>query len=286
MVSGIQESNKTSMKFSIITISFLIVLFACKPAKKIQKVAEVTSTSDTIKVFADKRIELKDTAVTGKNIYNKVISSKINFTTFSAKAKIAYSSKEENQDATVYIRIKNDSAIWLSLRGPLGIEGFRVLITKDSVKVMNLLKKNVQYTNIGFLQQFTGIPFDFSALQDLIIGNPVFTDSNVLSYTTQNNNQLQLLMQGFIFKHLFTGDITNYKVLRSTLNDPDVKTNRTCDIFYNDYENSDGNLFSTKRRIFVESTQLNCNINLDFKQNNFNQPVTFPFNIPRNYKRL
>ena len=64
----------------------------------------------------------------------------------------------------------------------------------------------------------------------------------------------------------------------------DVLRNRTCDITYDEYKLIEGRTFSTKRRITVaEKSKLD--INLEFKQVNFDQSLDFPFNIPKNYKR-
>src|SRR5215210_372051 len=178
------------MKILTVISCLSIVMFSCRPAKKVQKIQEAISKVDTTPVIVIKDNKATDSAALIKDVYNKVIKNKIDFTTFNAKVRVAYSGKEGGDEATAYIRLKKDSAMWLSLRGALGIEGFRVLITKDSVKVMNLLKKNVQFRSIGYLQEVTDLPFDFATLQDLVVGNPVFIDSNVISYKVNNNNQL------------------------------------------------------------------------------------------------
>ena len=276
------------MKIVFVFISLLIIVFACTPAKKIQRTSEAISNAkiDTTPVAATSEAKAADSAQLVKDVFDKVLKNKINFTTFNAKVKAAYNSKEGNEDATAYVRIKKDSVIWLSLRGPLGIEGFRILITKDSVKVINLLKKNVQLRSISFLQEFAGIPFDFSALQDLIVGNPVFIDSNIQSYNLDNEKHLQVLVTGTFFKNLITADNGNYKIVNSKLDDINPAIRRTCNISYSDYENSSAVLFSTKRNISLEADQSKSDINLDFKQYSFNQPLTFPFTVRTNYKRL
>ncbi len=265
-------------------------MFSCKSAGKFQKTRETVSRVDTSSVVAakDNKIAdiatvIKDSASLIKEVYNKFIDNKINFTTFNAKVRVAYNDKDGGDEATAFIRIKKDTAIWLSLRGPLGIEGVRVLITPDSVKVMNLLKKYVQYRSINFLQQLTGLPLDFSALQNIVIGNPVFIDSNISSYISDSNH-LQILMTGKLFKHLATIDNYDYKIIESRLDDIN-NVNRTCDIVYSGYDNVSGVPFSTQRKIsLINESKLD--INLNFKQYAFNQPVTFPFNISGNYKRL
>ncbi len=261
----------------------LMFFVACRPAKKVQKIEQAISKSDTTTVTVVSKVERPDSSLISHALYKKVLQNKIDFKTFSAKVRVEYNGSDGGDEATAFIRMQKDSLVWLSLRGALGIEGFRVLISKDSVKVMNLLKKQIQYRTISFLQDVTQLPFDFTTLQDLIVGNPVFLDSNIASYKENPDNELLILMLGKIFKHLITLNNTNYKILHSKLDDIDVTKNRTCDISFENYDASSGILFSTKRRISVaEKSKLD--INLDFKQFAFNQPVTFPFNIQKNYK--
>ncbi|WP_018617503.1 DUF4292 domain-containing protein [Segetibacter koreensis] len=265
--------------FLLVTIS----MFSCKTAGKLQKTTGVISKVDTTPVAVTDTLKTVDSAELIKEVYNKAIKNKIDFNTFNAKARVVYNDKDGGDEATAFIRVKKDSAIWLSLRGPLGIEGFRVLITTDSIKVMNLLKKYVQYRSIDFLQQLTGLPLDFTALQDIVVGNPVFIDSNISSYMSDSNH-LQILMTGKLFKHLATLDNNDYKIVESKLDDLNDE-NRTCDIAYSGYDNTSGVPFSTERKISL-ADQSKLNIDLNFKQYVFNQPLTFPFNISENYKRL
>lgn len=261
-------------------------MFACRPAKNIQKTENVIPRVDTVVISENKSENQKPVVESShEDVFEKINKNKILFSSFNAKARIQYEGNEGGDDATAFIRLKKDSIIWLSLRGPLGIEGFRVLITKDSVKIMDLLKKNVQYRTIDFLQEITGIPFDFSTLQDFIVGNPVFIDRNIISYKAAENNTLLVLMQGSFFKNLVSLDNNDFKILHSQLTDVDVTKNRTSDITFSDYENTAGAMFSSRRKISV-TDKSKMNISVDFKQYSFNQSLTFPFNTPRNYKRL
>jgi hypothetical protein len=276
-------------------------VFACRPAKNVQKIEETVVKKDTIiktdsvpPVIVSDKAESKVSVVDSnakkigsdtKEIFEKIVKNKIPFNSFNARVRVQYQANGDGEDATAYIRLKRDSLMWISLRGPLGIEGFRVLITRDSVKVMDLLKKTFQLRTIDYLQEITGIPFDFFTLQDFVIGNPIFIDSNIVSYKAGENNELLVLMDGSYFKNLVSLDNTDFKILHSKLVDVDTVRNRTSDISFADFQNSAGVLFSTKRKISVaEKSKLD--INLDFKQYSFNQSLTFPFNIPKNYKRL
>ncbi len=271
------------MKTIAFTIVIIVTIASCRPAKKVQHIEEAISKKDTSTRVIVNPEKVVDSLALVKNIIADITKKRIDFTTFTGKVKIEYEGKENSDQATAYVRMQKDSLIWVSLTGALGIEGIRVLINKDSVKLMNKLQKTVQYRSIAYLQELTEVPFDFYALQDMIIGNPVFLDSNIVSYQS-NGKELLVLMVGNVFKHLITLQNNDFKVLHSKLDDIDATRNRTCDITYDGYENAGDFNFSTKRKITV-AEKAKLDINLDFKSYNFNKPQDYPFNIPKNYKR-
>ncbi|MDB5230677.1 MAG: hypothetical protein JWN76_1482 [Chitinophagaceae bacterium] len=263
-------------------ITFVTVLITgCHTAKKAQRIEEAISKKDTVQAVVITKATPVDSIAIGRNLIQRVNAHTIDFNTFSAKVKVAYEDKDDNGQGTANFRMKRDSIIWVSLTGPLNVEAFRAFITKDSIILMNVLKKTVQYRSISYLQDLVQIPFDFKTLQNLIVGNPIFLDNNVVSYKVKENETL-VLMVGQLFKNLLTLD-NNATVLHSKLDDLDAARNRTCDITYSDYQSANGFMFSTKRKLTVaENNRLN--IDMDFKKFEFNPPLTFPFNIPKNYK--
>lgn len=270
------------MKKMIYLVLILLVEFGCRPAKKVQKIEDAISKKDTTQTVVIPPEKSVDSFSLVKNIIDNIDRIQhIDFSTFSAKVKVDYEGKDDGGQATAYLRMQKDSVIWISLRGALGIEGVRLLIEKDHVELMNFLKKTVQYRKISYLQDLTDIPLDFSTLQAIIIGNPVFIDSNIVSYRN-SGNQLLVLMVGNLFKNLLTLDNTDYRILHTKLDDVDPMRNRTCDITFDGYEKVNDFYFSTIRKISVAEKE-KLDVNLQFKQYSFNQPESFPFNIPKNY---
>jgi len=269
------------LRIFYITICLFVMFAACRPVKKVQRIGEVITTKDSVsKTVVQPALE--DSSVLVKNIINQLTTQRIDFTTFSAKVKMDYDGGEGNGQVTAYLRMQKDSIIWLSLTGALGIEGFRVMITKDSVKIMNKLAKVIQYRPISYLQEVTQVPVDFYSLQDILIGNPVYLDTNILSYQS-NNNTLLVLMAGSVFKNLLTLDKDNLRILHSKLDDVNPVKNRTADITYDNYEKVNDFYFSTVRKISVaEKSKLD--VDLEFKQYDFDKQQSFPFNIPKNYR--
>ena len=266
-------------RLAFISISFMLLLAACRPVKKVQRIGEVITTKDTSTTITLNKpaVTATDSAVVIRNILKSLDTQRIDFKTFSAKVKMDYDGSEGNGQATVYLRMQKDSLIWLSLTGALGIEGYRVIITKDSVKLMNKLAKVVQYRSISYLQNLTHVPINFYSMQDILIGNPLYLDSNIVSYQ-YNNNNLLILMAGTVFKNLLTLGKDDLRILHSKLDDVEPARNRTADITYSDYTKVKNFNFSTVRKISIaEKTKLD--IDLEFKQYNFDDPQSFPFSI-------
>ena len=258
-------------------------LTSCRSTKKIQT---AISKRDTTAVVitppgADKR---NDTIQMIHSTLSKLDSNHVYFKTFSAKVNVDYTGSDgKKYNVNANIRMYKDSAIWVAVNALLGIDAMRLFITKDSVKLLDKLNKTYTARSVDYLQEVTSLPLDLQNLQNLIIGNPVFLDSNVVSWSV-NNNQISMLSIGDLFKNLITLDENDKTLLHSKLDDKDPARNRTADLTYSDYENKKGPWFSTKRRIVVaEKNRLD--IKLDFKQYDFNGDVSFPFSIPKNYDR-
>lgn len=280
-----QGFNKTRQMKNLFfyVLAIISMASACRGTKQLTKAIAKQDTSQAPIVIAS----VVDSAKLLRDMYAKVNTNRMDdYTTFSAKIKVTYEAQDgEKNDVKAYIRMHKDSLIWISLTGSfLDIEGARILITPDSVKVMNKLKDYYQLRSIAFLQDMTDIPLDFKGLQDMIIGNPIFVDTNIVSFKNKGQ-ELLILSIGKIFKNLITLD-GNALMSHSKLDDVDqVFHSRTCDITLEDYEATiNGKYFSTKREIIVtEKSKLD--IQLKFKQFSFNEALTYPFNIPKNYKR-
>ncbi|MGG9971358.1 DUF4292 domain-containing protein [Ferruginibacter sp. SUN002] len=257
-----------------------IFFTSCRSAKKIQTAINKKDSSTVVitnPVVNDSALFVKQTMDTLKSKY-------IDYKTFAAKVKVEYEdSKGKQPNVTAYVHIIKDSVVWVSMYATIfNIEAFRVLITKDSVFLVDKINKEVQLRSLDYLQEITAIPFDFTTLQDLLVGNPIFMSDSLVSYR-KTDDRLLLASVGQYFKHLLTLD-TNNVVLHSKLDDVDITRNRTADITYDEYENKEGVNFSTFREITV-SEKNKLDIQLKYKQYEFNKDLSVSFNIPKNYKR-
>lgn len=283
-VLDIQANNKKSAALPkgtwIIFLIMILSLYACRSTKKIQS-AIVKKDTVAIPVAVVDRSK-DDSVLFIQKHYDSIIQNKINYTTFSGKVDVEYRDGDgKKYDVNAVIRMYKDSVIWVSVTAILGIEGLRAYITKDSVKLLNKQDKVYTARSVSYLQEVTALPLNLSTLQDLLVGNPVFLEPRIVSYSTSPGT-ISLLSLGDFFKNLFTISADNKLTISSKLDDVEEMRNRTCYLSYEDYETKKGPNFSTRRSINV-SEKKKLDIKLNYRQYEFNETLNFPFNVPKSY---
>ena len=270
------------MKKLIIILAAIVWLASCRSTRAIGKAVGKKDTTETVSVVLP--ANGIDTQQLIRTTLQLIDSNRINYQTFNAKVGVDYKGTDgKGHGVNASVRMYKDSLIWVSANAILGIEAMRVLVTRDSVKLLNKLDKVYSARSISYLQELTSLPLNLYTLQEMIIGNPVFLDSNVIRFSAAGG-VINLLSLGEFFKNLLTLNETDKTIILSKLDDANPLRSRTAYLSYADYENKKGPLFATKRQIVV-SEKGRLEILLDYKNYSFNEPVEFPFSIPKNYKR-
>lgn len=137
-------------------ILFIPFLFACKSK-------EVVVTQEPLKertqAFLTRNIE----------------KNRFDFEWLGMKLDAEFTSGEEQQGFKATVRMRKDSAVSVSVSPALGIEVLRLLVDKDSLKMVSDIPGD-KYVFLGSVNQLTDlakIDLDLSTLQDLLIGNPI-----------------------------------------------------------------------------------------------------------------
>jgi len=260
----------------------ICLLVSCRSTRSIQT---AISKKDSIPAPVIIDHSREDSIAYIHDNYRAVMNNRIEYTTFSAKIDVDYEESDgKKYNVNAHVRMYKDSVIWVSITAILGIEGLRAYITPDSVKLLDKQNKVYIARSVSYLQEVTALPLDLHSLQELIVGNPVYFDSTILSYEKNPNaGTISLESVGEFFRNLFTIVESNKLVLSSKLDDMDESKNRTSYLSYTDYENKKGVNFSTRREISV-SEKKKLDIKLNYKQYDFNETLSFPFAIPKNYK--
>ena len=260
----------------------LLLASSCATFKKVQIIQDAVSKSDTTKRQFVAEIKKVDSLAIVKNILSKIAIAKLDYKTMNARIKVEYESAKNADSYIANVSMIKDSQIYITIRGAMGVIGIKAFIKKDSVVLLYPLNKtkSLERRPISYLQEVVKIPFTFSTLQDLILGNPIFMDStNILSYKS-NNNQFQVSLMGRLFKNLVILNNDNSKVLHLKLDDVDINQHRTCDITFNDHVNVGQYQFPLKRAISIVAQQ-KLDIQMEVKEFTFNEPVKYTIAIPK-----
>lgn len=201
---------------------------------------------------------------------------------------------------TITLRIRRDSVIWMSL-SKLGIEGARVLITKDSVKfIKRPLGDDTGKFFVGdyaYISKLVSTDLDFEMLQSLLIGNSVeFYDEDEkikpgidnCQYTlgTIRKNKLRKVMEkGKELKEPAQSIYMipeTFKIARILFYEfgPD----RSFDARYSEYELKDSTQLFPMKMNYTIKAQKTVKIDLAYSKVVLNEEQTFPFKIPENYE--
>lgn len=141
------------MRKVILTLGAVVfVLTACGTRKK---VSEATGSVGNI----DK-----------STFFQKLDSNRTDFRTLLIKGKVTHETNGERNKFDYKIHVWRDSAVWV-WAGLFGIEGGRILVTKDSVKYINRLERTYLVSDFSMAKEQIGMEVNLTQLQDLLIGN-------------------------------------------------------------------------------------------------------------------
>ena len=205
----------------------------------------------------------------------------LDFNYFSSKGQITVNDKNQNLSSGVSIRIKKDSVIWVSVQPGLGIEAARLMLTQDSVYLMNRLQKEYVATDYSFLRNKLQVDVNYDIMQSILLGNyqPQGTEK---AMDEGNLQHVQQMRQNLLFDY-FIGRL-NSKLQQ--LNVQDRNTGNTITVKYDDFQNIGQEPFAhTLAAQALQKGEVS-----DFKINYSREAVSdealsFPFSVPSDYAR-
>ncbi len=209
------------------------------------------------------------------------------FDYLKGKAKLNYLENNERQNAKANIRIKKDSVIWVQFAGVGGIEGGRILITKDSLIMIDRINKAIHAFDYNELTNRYKFDIDYKLIEAMILGNMPFEVEKKDKISKQNDFFLVKQKNGL-------SSIENY-VNRETqklekLTIEQNATKNSMNLSYTDFNTVSEALFPFNSSVTLKYTNKNktlfTEINLDFSRAEIpEKPLKFPFSIPAKYER-
>jgi len=94
------------------------------------------------------------------------------------KAKLSFDSDDKSNKANLDIKVRKDSALWVSVKSTVGGEGFRILVRPDSIYMLDRLGKKCYFAAIESIEEQLGVAVSFEVLQAVLIGQLPFDQKN------------------------------------------------------------------------------------------------------------
>jgi hypothetical protein len=282
---------KTFPYTPLILIFFLASWMAsCKTRKSVQK-TQVTQTEDT--ATGKCRLLFKTSKMLTKNLKQKELGYKWIY----AKADVETLIDGEDQNLDVRIRGRKDSAIWIQIQAVGLIDVAKLLITRDSVKMVVYIKKQYFVGDFNYINQLLNADLDFDLLQAALFGNSAdFDDDDTkmkpmadrencnYKLSTERKRKLKRITSGqdSLKRSLqtMTLDPETFKILTNDF--VDVSTNRKFSASYSKFVALDS-VFAPHHVDIDIVAEKKVNLKINYVRIEINQPQKMPLNIPKSY---
>lgn len=215
---------------------------------------------------------------------DKVLNNDFKFNYFSTKARVDYIDSEQNISTPIQIRIKQDSAIWMSVTPALGIEMVRILIRKDSVFMINRLKKEYYAGSFDLIKQQLGLSVNYKLVEKLLIGDiPLKSTSSQKLTKTDSHYILEQLLKDFTITNNVQKGNSRLDKLEFKGNSEDIDTK----IYYSEFSPINDVDFAHKIKLDQIRNGQKTKIDVDYSKTKVSDEVmNMSFSIPSNYNEI
>jgi hypothetical protein len=278
------------MHYSIfvkIFVLFLLIVSACKSRKNI-------NFSQVVKPF---EIQSSDAiSCNPDSFYSKIKDSDLKTKTFSAKVSAETEINNQGNSFTANLRIKKDSAMWMSISPALGIEVARVFITRDSLKFTNRINGTYFKGDYRYLNSLLQIELNFSMIQSILLGN-IYLHYAKEKYNCDKDN-LSLILSSLKKRQIKREEDINipqvltqelfYSVEQqkiTSMNLQDYRPQRRFAVNYDSFLEIENEKVPTSI-IVKANAEKAVEIKLIYSKINLNKEVNLPFSIPESYEPI
>ena len=214
---------------------------------------------------------------------NNYLINNLDFRTFNGRAKAKVEFGDQKHDATIHVRVKRDEMIWMSVTATIfNYEAARVLITPDSIKILNKLNSEYIVKPFSYIYTYTGPGVTFQMLQDVFlanVSNNLLRTDRLTVASADNDVQLVGIKDDLSFQYALNKDYRP-KVFRLNM----VGFSEVLEAFYGSFNQVTGYNFPQNQRINLSAKSVKVNAVLDYNKIEFNQEIEVPFSVPSKYK--
>lgn len=223
----------------------------------------------------------------------------LKFNSFKAKFSIRYAKGSDKSTFKGNIRIKKDSLIWVSIAPILGIEMARIMITPDSVKVIDRQHKSYFMEEYAYVNRFLNNALDFDMLQAYLLGNDfsfyekagwkVNIDGGLYRLATANRRKLKKFVKANQASEIPIQktwlDPQTFKIKKVMIKEIRDSRSRKLTAEYDNFYIISKQLFPLHAEYNLRASK-NIHVILDYSKVSLNQDMKYPFHISSKYKEV
>lgn len=283
--------NRSINILFVLCVAILFSFNSCKTKRKLQDKDHVAVVIDTTNDRC--KLDFKN----AKALTKYIKENELTYNWMYAKANVesVIDGKEESFD--IKVRIRKDSAMLVSIQYLLGIEVAKVLITRDSVKMVIYPKKQYFRGDFNYINELLHADLDFDLLQAVLFGNsaefhddddklkPV-TDRQNCRYllSTERKRKLKKITQGQEPKkslQVMTLDPETFKIQKNEF--IDVETSRIFTASYEKYPAITDSIYAPRHVNIDIVAEKKVSLKIDYVRMEKNVPQKISINIPPKY---
>jgi hypothetical protein len=223
--------------------------------------------------------------ISTKKIISNHYDNTFNHKTVNANLNAKYSDNKMSTSINIKLRIDMDKTIWMSAT-KLGFPLAKVKITPNRVRYYEKLKGTYYDGDFALLSEWLGTELDYQKVQNILLGQAVLNlkkekydskiDNRLYQLSPKNTNEL--------FGILFFMNPDNFKLNRQEITNTEKQ--QLLSISYANYKDIMGEQFPENINIRAIDRNKLTTINIQYKSVEFNEKLTFPFEIPTGYKEI
>ena len=257
----------------------LILLFSCSPTRSVMKAPLKEEGADYL--------------------FEKLKEKELKYDWLSAKFSATYTNQGKETSFSGQLRIRKDSLIWISLTPMLGIEAIRLMISVDSVKMINRLNNTWFMGDYEYLNQVLNTNLDYDLLQAFLLGTDLqFYENGKFRASIDRGFYKLSTSERYKLKKFVKSGHENLKILIQNIwLDPetfkithtDVKEIRRDNIklesSYSAFESIDGQMVPHEMRYIIWADNT-IRVQATFSKIVLGNPLQFPFKIPASFRQI
>lgn len=290
----------TTSHILLFTVSLLLMStlnVGCKSRKKAKKQKEqLTTVTDTVNERC--KLDFKS----AKSLIKHIHENEFTYDWVYAKANVDANIDGKEESFDIKVRIRKDSAMLVSIQYLLGVEVAKILITRDSVKMVIYPRKQYFKGDYNYINGLLQADLDFDLLQAVLFGNSAeFYDDDDLKLkpvTDRQNCRYALSTERkFKLKKIEQGQREPKKSLQTMTLDPltfkinknefvDVETNRIFTAFYEKYPAATDSVYAPRHVNIDIVAEKKVNLKIEYVRIEKNEPQRLTLNIPAKYEPM